>query len=68
MSEIVLREYTREEYKADMQNLLAKKGLHDSVKIYCDKIEEITSQLSYVPHRDIQEFLSDILFLIELDI
>lgn len=67
MSQFDLREYTQEEYTADMQKLLAEKGLRDAVKKYCDKIDDIASGLSYVPHRDIQEFLCDILFLIELD-
>ncbi len=61
-----LVEYTEEEYKADMQKLLAEKGLHDAVEVYCDKINEVAGVLSYLPHRDIQEFLSDILYLIDL--
>ena len=67
MSQFDLREYTQEEYTTDMQKLLVEKGLRDAVKEYCDKIDEIASGLSYVPHRNIQEFLCDILFLIELD-
>lgn len=62
-----LVEYTEEEYKADMQKLLAEKGLHDAVEVYCDKIDEVAGVLSYVPHRTIQEFLCDILYLIDLE-
>ena len=65
MSEFNLKEYTQEEYEADMKKLLAEKGLYDAVKVYCDKINDVASNLSYVEHRDIQEFLCDILYLIE---
>lgn len=66
MDDIILREYTEEEYKADMQKLLAEKGLYNAVKVYCDKIDEVASNLGYLGHRDIQEYLCDILCLIEL--
>ncbi len=62
-----LVEYTEKEYRTDMQKLLAEKGLHDAVEIYCDKINEVACVLTYVPHRHIQEFLCDILYLIDLD-
>ena len=61
-----LREYTKEEYKADMKKLLEEKGLYEAVKVYCDKIDEVAGNWGYVDHRDIQEFLCDILYLIEL--
>ena len=61
-----LREYTKDEYKADMQKLLEEKGLYNAVKIYCDKIDEVASDFGYISHRDIQEFLCDILYLIEI--
>ena len=67
MSEFKLRIYTQEEYESDMRKLLDEKGLHDAVEIYCDKIDEVAGCLSYISHRDIQEFLCDILFLIQLD-
>ena len=60
-------EYTEEQYQSDMQKLLAEKGLHDAVEIYCDKINEVAGVLTYVSHRDIQEFLCDILYLIDLE-
>ena len=66
MAEFNLREYTQDEYKADMQKLLEEKGLYDAVKIYCDKINEVASSFGYISHMDIQEFLCDILYLIEI--
>ena len=65
MCKFTLREYTQEEYEADMDKLLKEKGLYGAVKVYCDKINEVAEGLSYVPHRDIQEFLCNILYLIE---
>ena len=64
---IEIKEYTPEQYRADMQKLLKEKGLQGAVEVYCDKIEEVASCLSYIGHREIQEYLCDILFLIELD-
>lgn len=61
-----LVEYTQEEYKADMQKLLKKKGLHKAVEKYCDDINSYASALSYLGHRGVQECLCDILYLIEL--
>ncbi len=64
--EITIREYTPEEYKADMQKLLQEKGLKEAVKGYLDKIEQEAGALPYIPHMTIQECLCDILFLLEL--
>ena len=61
-----LKEYTQEQYKADMQKLLTEKGLKDAVQIYADKINEEVSGTGYVMHRTVQEYLCDILYLIEL--
>ena len=66
MNEFTLKEYTHEEYKADMQKLLKEKGLYKAVEDKCDKINSLSSVLSYLPHREIQELMCDILFLIEL--
>ena len=65
MPEFDLKEYTQEEYAADMQKLLSEKGLKGAVQEYCDKINEEAQSLPYVPHGTIQEYLCDILFLIE---
>ena len=66
MKEYTLREYTQEEYEADMKKLLKDKGLHGAVEVYTDEINEVTSCLSYVGHRSVQEALCDILYLIQL--
>ena len=58
-------EVTIKEYKVDMQKLLVEKGLYGAVKEYCDKIDDVTRCLSYDSHRDIQEYLCDILNLVE---
>ena len=67
MREFTLTEYTQEEYKADMQKLLQEKGLYKAVEDKCDRINSLASALSYLPHREIQELMCDILFLIELE-
>lgn len=67
MPNYTLREYTQEEYEADMQKLLTEKGLRDAVEKYCDRINDVSSALGYVQHREVQECLCDILYLIELD-
>ena len=67
MPEYKIREYTEEEYKADMEKLLKDNGLRNAVKIYLDKMDEETSMCGYVTHRMIQELACDILYLIELE-
>lgn len=66
MSEYTLRSVTPDEYKERMQKLLDEKGLHDAVEKYADRINSLSSVLSYVPHREVQECLCDIIFLIDL--
>lgn len=65
--DFTLREYTKEEYEADMKKILEEKGLYRAVKEIGDQINEDASDLSYLLHRDIQEKLCDILNLIKLD-
>lgn len=67
MNEFTLKEYTQEEYEADMKKLLKEKGLHDAVEHFADRINSLASVLNYVAHREVQECLCDILFLIDLD-
>lgn len=67
MSEFTLREYPQEEYEADMKKLLKEKGLHDAVDHIADRINSLASVMNYVAHREVQECLCDILFLIDLD-
>lgn len=66
MREFTIKEYTEEEYKADMQKLLEEKGLYKAVEDKCDRINSLSSTLRYLPHREIQELMCDILFLIDL--
>lgn len=65
MGEFTLKEYTREEYEADMNKLLAEKGLKKAVEDICDDINSITSCLRYPSHREVQEKMCDILYLID---
>jgi len=67
MNEFTLKEYTQEEYEADMKKLLKEKGLHDAVEHFADRINSLASVLNYVAHREVQECLCDMLFLIDLD-
>lgn len=67
MSEFTLREYPQEEYEADMKKLLKEKGLRDAVDHFADRINSLASVLNYGAHREVQECLCDILFLIDLD-
>jgi hypothetical protein len=67
MSEFTLREYPQEKYEADMKKLLKEKGLYDAVDHFADRINSLASVLNYGAHREVQECLCDILFLIDLD-
>ena len=60
-----LKEYTQKEYEADMTALLEEKGLHGAVEEFCDRINDEASALRYVGHRSVQEYLNDILFLVD---
>ena len=62
---MMLKEYTQEEYESDMMKFLEEKGLSKAVKKYLDEIDRECSGMSYIPHRTVQEFLCDILFLCE---
>ena len=64
---MTLKEYTQEEYESDMMKLLKEKGLSKAVKKYADKIDQECRDINlrYIPHRTIQEYLCDILFLCE---
>ena len=66
-NEYTLKEYTRDEQIADMRKKLEEKGLRGAVEDYCDKINAVASLLSYLSHREIQEYLCDIVDLIKLD-
>lgn len=61
-----LREYTNDEYKADLRKELEENGLYKSVSKRLDEINAMTSELSYLGHRYVQEMMCEILDLIEL--
>ena len=66
--EYTLREYTKEEQEADLRKELETTSLYNSVKQRCDLINDecVNQQMGYVPHRCIQEWMCEILDLIEL--
>lgn len=68
MKEYTLREYTKEEREADMRKELAETSLYNCVKLRCDLIDDEcrNQQMKYIPHRTIQEFMCEILELIEM--
>lgn len=62
---IELKEYPQEEYEQDMKTLLTENGLYGAVKIYANKINEEVADSGYITHRAVQEYLCDILFLVQ---
>ena len=60
------REYTDDEYKADLRKELEENGLYESVKKRLDEINIMASDLSYLGHRYVQEMMREVLDLIEL--
>ena len=60
-----LREYTNDEYKADLRKELEENGLYESVSKRLDEINVMTSELSYLRRRYVQEMMCEILDLIE---
>lgn len=68
MADYVLKEYTQEEREADMYKELAETSLYNCVKLRCDLIDDecVSQQMGYISHRCIQEFMCEILDLIEL--
>ena len=63
---IELREYTYDEYRADLKKELEENGLYKCVKKRLDKINTITSELSYLKHRHVQEMMCEVLDLVEI--
>ena len=63
---IELRIYTEDEYKADLRKELEENGLYESVKKRLDEINNITSKLSYLKHRHVQEIMCEVLDLVEM--
>ena len=63
---IELREYTYDEYRVDLRKELEEDGLYECVKKRLDEINTITSELSYLKHRRIQETMCEVLDLVEM--
>lgn len=61
-----LRKYTDDEYKADLRKELEENGLYESVNKRLDEINIMTSELSYLGRRYVQEMMCEVLDLIEL--
>ena len=61
---IELREYTHDEYRADLRKELEENGLYESVKKRLDEIDTMTSDL--LGCRRIQEMICEIRDLIEM--
>ena len=61
-----LKEYTKEEYEADMRRRLKEKGLYEAVKGILDEILDENRDLGYAHFSLMAELCGDILKLIEL--
>ncbi len=61
-----LRIYTDDEYRANIRKELEEDGLYESVKKRLDEINTITSELSYLKHRRVQEMMCEVLDLVEM--
>lgn len=61
-----IKEYTQEEYEADMKQRLADKGLYKAVEEILDDIVDANRGFSYAHFSLITEWACDILKLIEL--
>lgn len=64
--EYTLREYTQEEYEADMRKAIEEKGLYEVVECFCEEIDYECKDRDYLTHRHIQELLNNILNAIKL--
>lgn len=62
-----LREYTQDEYTAELKMLLADKGLYEAVKVYADEIADEVRGDGYIKFSTVTEWLVAILDLIKLD-
>ena len=71
---IELREYTNDEYKADLRKELEENGLYKSVGKRLDEINTTISELNYIPvtitrhhgYSYAQEMMREIMDLIEM--
>lgn len=63
--ECELREYTEEEYQADLRKELTEGCLLKAIHKRCDEINYLSSDLGYTTHRTIQEQMVEIQDLIK---
>lgn len=61
-----LKEYTKEEYEADMRQKLAEKGLYKAVEEILDDVVDANRNYSYAHFALMTDWACDILKLIEL--
>lgn len=66
MTEFTIRGISPKEYTGNLRKELETDGLYKAVEKRCDEINEECSDMGYVRHRTIQEWLDEILDLINL--
>lgn len=66
MSDFKLVKMTQEEIDRELDEEITMHGLKGAVRKRCDIINGLTGDTGYLCHREIQEYLNDILRLIEL--
>ena len=64
---IEIRQFTQDEYKADLRKELENGGLYKAIEKRCDEINDVCGCMRYVSHRYVQELLVEILDLLEED-
>ena len=60
------RIYTDDEYRANLRKELEEDGLYECVSKRLDEIDTMTSELSYLKHRHVQEKMCEVLDLVEM--
>lgn len=65
VKEFELREYTEEEYQANLRKELTEGCLLKAIHKRCDEINYLSSNLGYITHRTIQEQMVEIQDLIK---
>lgn len=65
MHEYKLKIVTPEEYQKSLQDEITLHGLRGSIQKRLDEIDETTACLSYLKHREIQEWCNEIVDLLK---
>ena len=65
MLEYKLKVVTPEEYRKSLQDEIEMYGLTGSIKKRLDEIDEATTCLGYLQHRDVQEWCNEIVDLLK---